>query len=133
MVIPSVAEDLRPLHILVVDDDALLRAFLAEELRDEGMTVIEASNADEALTYCQSNAPVDLVFTDVQMPGSMDGIGLARRLSNTEPSIPVIVTSGAVPIDSLVPEIPFIAKPYAVKDARTLIFSTLGLEPQDTE
>ncbi|MFT3966408.1 MAG: response regulator [Sphingobium sp.] len=133
MVIPSVAEDLRPLHILVVDDDPLLRTFLAEGLRDAGMTVIEASNANEALTYCQSDAPVDLVFTDVQMPGSLDGIGLARRLSKTEPSIPVIVTSGAVPGDSLDPEIPFIGKPYAVKDAKTLIFSTLGLEPQDTE
>lgn len=133
MVIPSLEDDPWPIHILVVDDDPLLRAFIADELRDAGFTVIEASSADEALTYCRAHANIDLVFTDVQMPGSMDGLGLARALSEHAPELPVIVTSGAIPVDSIAPEFSFIAKPYGVEDAKALILSTLGVEPRDTE
>ena len=83
-----------PGRVLLVEDDVLLRFLLAEKLREAGLGVIEAANADEAFSYIQPAAQIDLLFTDVQMPGSMDGVGLARRIGTGYPSIRIILTSG---------------------------------------
>jgi CheY-like chemotaxis protein len=64
----------RPTNLLV-EDEVLIRMMLADELRGRGFNVLEAQNADEALTLLQSGVPVGLVLTDVQLPGSLDGIG----------------------------------------------------------
>jgi CheY-like chemotaxis protein len=79
--------------ILVVEDDILVRLMIAEELRNAGFSVIEAANADEALTILQSITLVDLVVTDVAMPGSMDGLALATALRSTKPQVKIIVVS----------------------------------------
>src|ERR1700722_20133779 len=81
-------------NILVAEDDPVLRYTLAESLRLEGHDVMEAVSADEAATILASLAVVDLVITDVQMAGSMDGLELARRIRADRPSLPVIVVSG---------------------------------------
>ena len=83
-----------PGHVLIVEDDVLIRVLLADELRDAGLRVIEAANADEALSIFEAGAQVDLLFTDVQMPGSMDGVELARRIKTIHPALPIILTSG---------------------------------------
>ena len=83
-----------PGRVLLVEDDVLLRFLLAEKLRKAGLGVIEAANADEAFSYIQTAAQIDLLFTDVQMPGSMDGVGLARRIRTGYPSVRIILTSG---------------------------------------
>src|ERR1700756_2939643 len=80
--------------ILVVEDDILARVTVADYLRDAGYTVIEAANAAEALQIFASGEPVDVVFTDIQMPGAMDGLMLARWVRDHHPETEVLVTSG---------------------------------------
>ena len=88
----------------------MLRVAVCLHLRTAGFTVIEASNADDAVRVIESTGPLHLVFSDVNMPGSMDGNGLARWIRHTRPSIRLLLTSGR---DSP-PEGPFrfVDKPY---------------------
>jgi CheY-like chemotaxis protein len=79
--------------VLIAEDEFVIRLVIAEFLREEGYEVIEAANADEALDVFRSGTPVDLLFTDVRMPGSMDGCELAQRVRAEWPSTPVILTS----------------------------------------
>jgi CheY-like chemotaxis protein len=82
--------------ILLVDDEVLIRMPVAEYLRECGYTVIEAADADEALTVLKAaDRSIDLVFTDVTMPGSMDGFSLARWVRENRPGVAVLITSGA--------------------------------------
>ena len=80
--------------VLIVDDEPLLRLIGADVLTDAGFDVIEASNADEALMLLEQNAGVRVVFTDVEMPGRLDGFALADRIEAKWPAIGVFVTSG---------------------------------------
>ncbi|HKF99193.1 MAG TPA: response regulator, partial [Xanthobacteraceae bacterium] len=82
--------------VLVVDDEVLLRLSIADRLRDEGFSVIEAANADEAIGVLQTTIPVHVVLTDVTMPGRTDGIGLARFIEAHGPDTKVILTSGTL-------------------------------------
>ena len=81
-------------RILVVEDEFLIRMVVSDHLRDAGFTVIEAFNGDEALKILGSGALVDLIFTDVRMPGLVDGLGLLAYITRHRPTLPVIVTSG---------------------------------------
>src|SRR3546814_6125781 len=81
-------------RVLGAEDDTLVRSAIAEALRDAGFRVMEAASADEALAYLEAAERVDLVFSDIQMPGSLDGFGLARRLRGRHPELPIILTSG---------------------------------------
>ncbi|KAK0350286.1 hypothetical protein LTR94_029642, partial [Friedmanniomyces endolithicus] len=99
--------------------EPLVRILLADHLREAGFTVAEAVNADEALQYCRTHQNLDLVFTDVQMPGSMDGIALVAQLRELNPFLPIILTSGALSEDE-VAGIPFIRKPYDLASAQRL-------------
>jgi CheY-like chemotaxis protein len=74
----------------------LVRLPVAETLRDGGHAVVEAANADEALVVLASSTPLALIVTDVNMPGSMDGVALARHVRSTRPGLKVIVVSGRV-------------------------------------
>jgi CheY-like chemotaxis protein len=81
--------------ILVVEDEVLIRMVIADGLRDAGYTVIEASNAHEALEILDhSNVDVRCVFSDLRMSGTMDGVGLARAVRAQYPAIRVVLTSG---------------------------------------
>jgi DNA-binding NtrC family response regulator len=83
-----------PATILLVEDEVLLRWSLAEFLRDCGYVVFEAANAGEAKAILVSEPIVDLVLSDIQMPGSEDGIRLAQWIESNFPKLPVILTSG---------------------------------------
>lgn len=102
--------------ILVVEDEVLVRMVIADYLRECGYRVIEAATADEALSVIRSDEPVALVFTDVQMPGTMDGFALARWLRAERPGIHVIITSGieraADKAADLCKQSPLVGKPY---------------------
>jgi DNA-binding response OmpR family regulator len=88
----------RPSSILVVEDEVLFRLSVAENLRESGFVVIEASRAEEAMTLLETRSrPVDLLLTDLGMPGAMDGLGLARWVRAKFPEIPIIILSGALP------------------------------------
>ncbi len=114
--------------VLVVEDELLVRLIVAKSLRREGWLVIEASTADEALailTACEK--PVDLVFTDVQMPGSTDGLGLARWIRENRPELPVLVTSGAfLPTADPTAVAWMLPKPYDAVQVLSLMKSLLG-------
>lgn len=80
--------------ILVVEDEVLVRSAIAEELRDSGFTVIEAASAAEATAVFEAGERIDVVFSDVQMTGAMDGVGLRRWVNQHYPGVPVVLTSG---------------------------------------
>ena len=80
--------------ILVVEDEELVRVSAAEYLRFSHFDVIEAATADEAVTLLSAGANVDLVFSDIRMPGRLDGYGLAQWLAAHRPALPVLLTSG---------------------------------------
>ena len=83
-----------PPQILVVEDEFIQRIAIAGVLREGGALVAEAADADEAWRYLTAGYPVDLVFTDHQMPGSMTGAQLAARIRAEYPGIDVVVVSG---------------------------------------
>ncbi len=83
--------------VLVVEDEVLLRLVISEYLRDCGYRVIEATNADEAIVVLkQPQLAIDVIFSDIEMPGSMDGFGLAKWARSNCPGLDVILT-GSVP------------------------------------
>jgi CheY-like chemotaxis protein len=106
-----------PATILVVEDEVLVRLVIAEYLRDCGYKVHEAAHASEAVAVLQApEVSIDLVFSDVIMPGAMDGFALARWIRDHHPRIDVILTSGidrSADIAGMLCEAgPLMAKPY---------------------
>jgi two-component system, response regulator PdtaR len=81
-----------PATILIVEDEVLVRMTIAQELRFAGFNVFEASNADEAVDLLRSQC-VHVLFSDIQMPGTMDGAELARAVRSRFPGIKVLLTS----------------------------------------
>ena len=106
----------RPPAVLVVEDEALSRLAIAEHLRDCGYEVVEAGSADEAVVMLASGTVVDIVFSDVQTPGLMDGFELASWLHRQRPDVKVVLTSGYAravdAADDMCRHAPLLAKPY---------------------
>lgn len=113
--------------ILIVEDEVLLRIPVAEFLREGGFEVLEAANADEAIILLNSGVNCDLVLSDFQMPGTMDGVALARRLKIERPELPVVLSSSDTTIAGAAEAIAFIAKPYSLSDLNRLANELLGL------
>ncbi|ACK49820.1 response regulator receiver protein [Methylocella silvestris BL2] len=101
--------------VLVVEDEPFIRMLGADVLEDAGFAVIEAANADEALRVLALRSDVAAVFTDVEMPGSIDGVALASRIHDRWPRIGVVLTSGRRVFgpDALPKTDRFVPKPYA--------------------
>ena len=104
--------------ILLVDDEVPIRMLAAEILSEAGFTVIESASADEALTILQARSDVQLLFTDVNMPGSLDGLALAHIAHEQAPGVSILIGSGLLRPGpgELPPKAQFIAKPYAPSD-----------------
>lgn len=100
--------------ILVVDDEPLIRLNLADFFADEGFTVYEAGDAEGAITILEASPSIQVVLTDVQMPGSMDGVKLAHYIRHRWPPTLLVVASGAVkpPPSELPSHTMFVAKPF---------------------
>lgn len=115
--------------VLVVEDDPLARIALAEHLRGIGYRVIEAGSADDAISALSSGSRVNVVFADVELPGSMGGFSLAVWVRNHYRLIPVILTSG---VGAVIPPlnrqhvVPFLEKPYRPEEAAELIARVLS-------
>lgn len=115
----------RPPHILVIEDDDLIRMMVVDELRDAGFVVTEAESADAAKSHLDSKIRVDLIFSDVRMPGSLDGLDLARQVRARCPALPIILTSGYIGSGDIGNVGQFLAKPYEIDHAVALIRITL--------
>lgn len=118
--------DHQNVQILVVDDEPLLRLVLVDLFEDAGFLVHEAESAADALTILKDHPAIRVVVTDIQMPGSMDGSGLARYIRDAYPPIALIISSGAVapnetdlPVDAV-----FLPKPI---DQRELLATVTRL------
>jgi two-component system, response regulator PdtaR len=101
--------------VLVVEDQTLVRMFMADFLDEAGFKVFEAVNADEALTVLQARPDVQAVVTDIEMPaGSMNGLELARVVQDRWPGIGVVISSGREwpGPDDLSEKVAFVSKPY---------------------
>jgi CheY-like chemotaxis protein len=100
--------------VLVVEDEFLLRLSAVELVEDAGFQALSAASADEALSILETRGDVWLLFTDVQMPGSMDGLSLAHAVRDRWPPVELLVTSGRCHIgaEDLPDRGRFIAKPY---------------------
>ena len=103
-----------PPVVLIVEDDALLRMCAADIVEEAGFAVIEAADADAAMALLESRSDIALLLTDIDMPGSMNGLKLAHAVRCRWPPIKIIVVSGQVrPQPSELPrESCFLAKPY---------------------
>jgi two-component sensor histidine kinase/DNA-binding response OmpR family regulator len=106
-----------PPKVLVVEDEMMLRMRAVDIVEDAGFISIEAVNADEALAILESRSDIDLLFTDIQMPGSMDGLKLAHAVHERWPSIKIILVSGKLtPTDAEKPiHSRFFGKPLEMK------------------
>jgi DNA-binding NtrC family response regulator len=102
--------------ILVVEDTEDLRSSVAEYFRIVGFDVVATGNAGDALAAIDSGIRVDLVFSDINMPGAMDGVGLAHWLTANRPLMPIILTSGEArpELEGSVPHYRFVRKPYSL-------------------
>jgi CheY-like chemotaxis protein len=103
-----------PAVVLVVEDEMLLRMRAVDMVEDAGYTPVEAVDADQAVAILESRSDIALLLTDIQMPGSMDGLGLAHSVHERWPPIRIIVVSGQlkaanidIPADSR-----FFGKPF---------------------
>ena len=103
--------------VLVVDDEVLVRMVIADYLRECGYRVLEAGSAEDAVAILNSQMKVDIVFTDLELPGRSSGLELARWIRKRHPDMRVIVTSGVYSSAELAGEWceagPPIVKPYA--------------------
>jgi two-component system, response regulator PdtaR len=117
----------RPI-VLIVEDEFLLRMSAVAMIEDAGFEVLEAGDADEAITMLESRSDIRLVFTDIQMPGSMDGLKLAAAVKGRWPPIKIIATSGRHLIrDSDLPEgALFLSKPYTSEGISILLHELTG-------
>jgi len=100
--------------VLIVEDDLLIRLNAAEIIEEAEFAVVEAANADEAIEILETRSDITVLFTDIQMPGSMDGLKLAAAVKGRWPPIKIVATSGRVNVRAS--ELPqggrFLAKPY---------------------
>ena len=114
------AVDGREPIVLLVEDEALIRATMSDHLRECGFSVVEVGSADEAVNILKSDRTVDLVFSDIEMPGHLDGLGLARWMKANCPDIPLLLTSGQASrvqaARELCDERSFLIKPYAFEN-----------------
>ena len=102
------------IYVLVVEDELFSRWRAIDLVEQAGYTAVEASNADEAIAILEARKDIRIVFTDIDMPGSMDGLKLAHAIRKRWPQIGLILTSGLFDIsEDKIPERGrFFAKPY---------------------
>ncbi len=117
--------------VLVVDDSALIRMGAVDLVQSAGYEALEAQDSDEAIRILEARDDIDLVFTDVQMPGTMDGIKLSHYIRNRWPPVKLIVASGMAILEesSLPTGSRYFAKPYtdtAITDAMARLLADDG-------
>lgn len=117
--------------VLLVEDDFLILTTLADQLRECGFSVLEVRGADEAINILDSDRTVDLVFSDIEMPGQLDGLGLAKWMKANRPDIPLLLTSAQAnrvqTARDLCDERSFLGKPYAFETLIRHFMDKIGI------
>jgi CheY-like chemotaxis protein len=117
-----------PVSVLVVEDEPLIRMYIVSEIEEVGFKVYEAGNADEAIVLLERHNEIRLIFTDVHMPGSMDGVKLAHYVRGRWPPVKIIVTSGHARVAA--EDIPsgsvFVRKPYRPQQVTSKLLEMVG-------
>jgi two-component system, response regulator PdtaR len=100
--------------VLLVEDEPLIRMVVSEFLTDQGLEVLEAGNAENALDILEERPDVRLLFTDINMPGSLDGVDLAREVHERWPELLLVLTTGyrMPPLARIPTGCEFVVKPY---------------------
>lgn len=113
--------------VLLVEDELLLR-MSAEMIAQAGFDIVEAGNADEAIAMLEARQDIRIVFTDIQMPGSMDGLRLVRLVRDRWPPVKLVASSGKVTIsEGALPEGgKFIGQPYTAAGIAELLRTLVG-------
>lgn len=111
--------------VLLVDDEPSVRDFVGRCLREHGYSVLEAANGSAALAALRSGEPIDLLLTDVMMPG-VDGLELAARFKTERADTPIVLMSGYVSLD-LPKDAPFLQKPFTPRALLRSVERELGL------
>jgi CheY-like chemotaxis protein len=123
----GLAESERPV-VLIVEDDFLLRMDAADMIAAAGFEAVEAGNADQAIEILEARRDISVVFTDIQMPGSMDGLKLARAVRGRWPPIKIVATSGRVNVTEI--DLPeggrFLPKPYGPREITGVLRELTG-------
>jgi two-component system, response regulator PdtaR len=117
--------------VLVIEDEILVRFDVAEVLRGAGMRVIEASNADEAMEHLEAGKSVDFVFTDIEMPGTMNGLEFCTAVERRFPRLKFLVTSGRASAEEAASIRLFVPKPYDPADVVAHIRAALADQPPE--
>ena len=118
-------------RILVVEDDPIVRKIPARILRDQGYEVVEAGNGKEAIDHLKVEPTFDLLFTDVVLPGGLNGVEIAEAAKRLKPDIKVLYTSGYVrdTVDhhgKLIPGVTLVKKPYRRAELLEKVRAMLG-------
>lgn len=114
--------------VLLVEDEMLVRIIGSDALTDAGYEVLEAESADDALKILETIGEVEVLLTDIRMPGTMDGLQLAQLVRGRWPAVKILLTSGDTwpSRDSMPDDGRFLAKPYNLTRLRTEIDGLLG-------
>jgi two-component system, response regulator PdtaR len=113
-----------PISVLLVEDEVQISNLVADCLTASGFVVHEVTTADEALRFIDSGANIDVMFTDVNLPGGMDGAELATRARERRPEMPIVYASGRFKLSDIAPLVPrslFMSKPYDPADVCALL------------
>src|SRR5450432_2673570 len=114
--------------VLIVEDEFLLRIDAVDMIAGAGFEVVEAANADQAIEILEARPDITVVFTDIQMPGSMDGLKLARAVRGRWPPIKIVATSGHLEVAET--DLPdggrFLPKPYSPVQVAGLLRELIG-------
>lgn len=110
----SVNPDVQRRVVLIVEDELFVRLMAVDAIEDAGYAAVEAADADTALAMLDDRSDIDILFSDIKMPGALDGLALAAMVQERWPTLPIILTSGHLyrgDID-MPAAIPFLQKPY---------------------
>ena len=113
-----------PPTVLIVEDETLISRLVVDWLNDRGFAVHEAASGDEALEYIDQGGAVDVMFTDINLPGSLNGAELATQVRARRPELPIVYASGRCSAEDIAPLVSrsvFVPKPYNPADVCTLL------------
>jgi CheY-like chemotaxis protein len=113
-----------PVSVLLAEDEELISSLVADKLSEHGFAVHEVATGDEALRYINSGERVDVLFTDVNLPGGIDGTELAIRVRDMRPEMPIVYASGrynASGLGRMVTRSVFVPKPYRPAEVCALL------------